>query len=50
MLYQKNIFKKIVLFSGLPSQSSFVYIDFECSFESLESSLEITTVLDVVGA
>ena len=39
-LIGKSIFNIFVLFSGLPSQSSFVQGDFKCSFKSLQSSFE----------
>ena len=36
----KSIFNILILFPGLPSQSSFVQGDFKCSFKNLQSSFE----------
>ena len=37
---RKSIFNIIILFPGLPSQSSFVQGHFKCSFKSMQSSFE----------
>ena len=36
----KSILKTLILLPGLPSQSSFGYVGFQCSLQSLESLFE----------